>query len=92
METMATSVNMSRSAFYKKFKSLTNMAPLEFVNERRLKMARQLFDGDEMNISTVAYTTGFNSAKYFSTCFKKYYDCSPSDYVKSRSQQQIIGK
>lgn len=90
IETMATSANMSRSAFYKKFKSLTNMAPLEFVNEMRLKRAKQLFDAGEQNISSVAYSTGFNSAKYFSTCFKKYYECSPSDYIKNRAT--IIGE
>lgn len=95
IEAMATSANMSRSAFYKKFKSLTNMAPLEFVNEMRLKRAKQLFDAGEQNISSVAYSTGFNSAKYFSSCFKKYYECSPSDYIKNRtvnSSEQTTGK
>ncbi|MCS3799623.1 response regulator [Niastella sp. OAS944] len=85
IEAMATSANMSRSAFYKKFKSLTNMAPLEFVNEMRLKRAKQLFDAGEQNVSSVNYSTGFNSAKYFSTCFKKYFECPPSDYIKNRT-------
>jgi AraC-like DNA-binding protein len=90
IKAMANSATMSRSAFYKKFKSLTNMAPVEFVNEMRLKRVKQMFDAGEQNISTVANSTGFNSANYFSTCFKKYYECSPSDYIKSRTT--IIGE
>jgi YesN/AraC family two-component response regulator len=82
IEEIATSVNMSRSAFYKKFKSLTNMAPVEFVNEMRLKRAKQLLDAGALNISSVSFEVGFSSPKYFSTSFRKYYHCSPSEYLK----------
>ncbi len=82
IDAIATSVAMSRSAFYKKFKSLTNMAPVEFLNEMRLKKAKQLFDQGETNISDVSFAVGFNSPKYFSTSFRKYYQCSPSEYLK----------
>jgi len=84
IDAVAESLNMGRSTFYKKFKSLTNQAPVEFVREMRLKRAKQLLDAGENNVAEVAYTVGFNHAKYFSTCFKDQYQLSPSEYLKAR--------
>lgn len=84
IDTVAESIGMGRTTFYKKFKSLTNLAPVEFVREMRLKRARQFLDTNGQNISEIAYAVGFNSAKYFSTCFKEQYGMSPSEYLKSK--------
>jgi signal transduction histidine kinase/CheY-like chemotaxis protein/AraC-like DNA-binding protein len=82
IEVVAESIGMGRTTFYKKFKSLTNLAPIEFVRDMRLKRGKQLLDAGGYNISEIAYTVGFNSAKYFSTCFKEDYGISPSEYLK----------
>lgn len=84
IDTVAGMVNMGRTAFYGKFKSLTQMAPVEFVREMRLKRAKQYLDAGSDNIAEIAYTVGFNNAKYFSTCFKARYQISPSDYLKAK--------
>ena len=68
IDTVAAMVNMGRTSFFGKFKSLTQMAPVEFVREMRLKRAKQYFDAgsdNSANITEVAYTVGFNNAKYF---------------------------
>ncbi|MEJ6979642.1 two-component regulator propeller domain-containing protein [Pedobacter sp. P351] len=83
IDDVAGSIRMSRSGFFKKFKSLTNIAPVEFVRETRLKKAKDLFNAGEDNVSTVAYTVGFNNPKYFSTCFKAQYQQTPSEYLKT---------
>lgn len=85
IDTVAESIGMGRTTFYKKFKSLTNLAPVEFVREMRLKRARQFLDANGHNISEIAYAVGFNSAKYFSTCFREKYGLSPSEYLKSKA-------
>lgn len=87
IDTVAETIAMSRSAFYKKFKSLTDLAPVEFVREMRLKRARQYFDAGDHNIAEIAYAVGFNNAKYFSTCFKEQYHLTPSEYLKSRASE-----
>ncbi|MBS1664918.1 MAG: response regulator [Bacteroidetes bacterium] len=83
IDSMAESMNMARSTFYKKFKSLTNLTVVEFIRDMRLKRSKQYLDGGETNISTVAYSVGFNDAKYFSTCFREKFGVSPTDYLKS---------
>lgn len=73
---------MGRTTFYKKLKSLTNMSPVEFIRDIRLKRAKQLLDTGELTVTEVAYKVGFNSSGYFSTCFREMYQVSPSDYLK----------
>lgn len=87
VEAMAGKMNMSRTNFYKKFKSLTGLTTVEFVRDMRLQRAKQYFDAGKTNISEVAYWSGFNNPKYFSTCFREKYDASPTDYLKSLSKE-----
>ena len=91
IENVAQSMDMSRSAFYRKFKSLTNLSPVEFVRDTRLKKAKALLDAGESNISVAAYSVGFSNPKYFSSCFKAHYGQSPSDYVKSMKRPGRTG-
>ncbi|TCC90203.1 hybrid sensor histidine kinase/response regulator [Pedobacter frigiditerrae] len=83
IDAVAETVNMARATFFKKFKSLTQQAPVEFIRDMRLKRAKQYLDAGMGNITEIAYTVGFSSAKYFSTCFRTLYGISPSDYLKS---------
>jgi len=83
IDDVAESLGMSRSAFYRKFKSLTGTAPIDFVRDTRLKKAKELMDAGEDNVSVVGYSVGFNSPKYFTMCFKKRYSHTPSEYLKS---------
>jgi signal transduction histidine kinase/DNA-binding response OmpR family regulator len=83
IEIIAEAMSMSRTTFYKKFKSLADFTPVEFVREMRLQRAKQLLDAGGNNISEIAYEVGFNNPKYFSTCFKEKYQVTPSDYQKA---------
>lgn len=84
IDTVAETMALSRTNFYKKFKSLTTLTPMEFVRDMRLQRAKQYLDTGEHNISEIAYLTGFSNPKYFSTCFKEKYHVSPSDYMKAK--------
>ncbi|WP_231465361.1 hybrid sensor histidine kinase/response regulator transcription factor [Pedobacter sp. Leaf132] len=86
IDSVAEAIGMGRSTFYRKFKSLTDFAPVEFVRDMRLQRAKQFLDGGEKSISVIAYTVGFTNAKYFSTCFKEKYKFSPSEYLKSKGE------
>lgn len=75
---------MSRSAFFRKFKGLTNLTPVEFLREMRLKRSLQYLDAGENNISFIAYQAGFKNAKYFSTSFRQRFKKTPTEYLKSK--------
>jgi DNA-binding response OmpR family regulator/nitrogen-specific signal transduction histidine kinase len=89
IDTVAEAISMSRTSFYKKFKSLTGLAPVEFVREMRLKRACQYLDAGYGNVSEIAYTVGFSNARYFSTCFKARFGVTPTEYVKQKPGSPI---
>jgi transcriptional regulator GlxA family with amidase domain len=51
----------------------------------RLKRSAYLLEKSDLTIAEVAYQTGFNNAKYFSVCFKKQFELSPSEFKKKVS-------
>lgn len=83
IDRLAESVNMSRSAFYRKIKVITGMSPVEFMRSTKLKKAYEMLKQGGMNISEVAYASGFSNPKYFSTCFKEQFGMSPSEVSRS---------
>ncbi|MGN6180044.1 MAG: hybrid sensor histidine kinase/response regulator transcription factor [Mucilaginibacter sp.] len=89
IDDVARSMNMSRSPFYRKFKSLTRLAPVEFIREMRLKRARQYLDAGETSISDISYMVGFNNVKYFSTCFKEHFKKSPTEYIRDHVSKAV---
>lgn len=84
IDDLAESLNIGRSTFNKKIKSLTGLTPVELVRDLRLKRGRQYLDKGEHHIAEIAYLTGFGSSKYFSTCFKEQYGISPSEYLRQK--------
>ena len=70
IEDMAGQLFLSRSQLFRKIKAMTGQSPSTFLRSFRLKKAKILLQNHpEMNISEVAYATGFNSPKYFSNVF-----------------------
>lgn len=82
IDRLAESANMSRSAFYRKIKVITGMSPVEFLRSTKLKKAYELLKQGKLNISQVAYASGFTNPKYFSTCFKEQFGMLPSEVNK----------
>ncbi|GGH27213.1 hybrid sensor histidine kinase/response regulator [Sphingobacterium alkalisoli] len=83
IDMVADGLHMSRNTFYKKFKSLTKIAPIEFVRDMRLQRAYQVLGDGRHTVAEVAYMVGFNNPKYFSTCFKDKFGVSPKEFSKS---------
>jgi signal transduction histidine kinase/DNA-binding response OmpR family regulator/ligand-binding sensor domain-containing protein len=80
IEDIAMHIGFSRSAFFKKLKSLTGLAPVEFLKEVRIQRAAQLIETGEYNFSEITYMVGINDPRYFSRCFKQKFAMSPREY------------
>ena len=63
VEELASSLNISRSYFYKKMIKITGKKPIEFIRTIRMKRAQQLLTESQMQVSEIAYTLGYNSPK-----------------------------
>lgn len=82
VETFAEAVHLSTSMLYRRVKDITNLGPNDLIKSVRLKRAAQLLATDALRISEVAERVGFLDVRYFSTCFKKEFGVTPSQYQK----------
>lgn len=69
--------------FIRFFKSKTGQTPQNYVNYKRMELAKKLITQTDLSIGEVAEKTGFYDSMYFSKCFKKYYSVSPRTYRKT---------
>ncbi len=81
--TLANSVNMSRSAFAIKFKTLTDVTPLDYVTTWRMHKAQALLAQGTKNLSEIADLIGYKSEAAFSKAFKRETGHSPGYFRKT---------
>ncbi|MDR3062238.1 MAG: response regulator, partial [Dysgonamonadaceae bacterium] len=80
VENFVSDMATSRTLLYRKINDATGMSIKEFILDMRMKRAAQLLKESHYNISEIAAMTGFNESKYFSTCFKKHYGMTPTEF------------
>lgn len=70
-------VNMSSSAFHKKFKEVMHLSPLQYAKQVKLNHAQaRLQQG--MSVSEAGYSVGYNSPAQFSREYRRHYGVPPS--------------
>lgn len=89
VESMSAHLCMSRVQLYKRMVSLTGTTPSEYLRAKRIKRAEELIHSDELNISEIAYTVGFNNPRYFTKYFQETYGLTPSQYKKKLNGESI---
>ncbi len=75
-------LSMSRSQLYRKFAALTDTSVHRFIRKLRLTKANELLLTTELNVSEVAYDTGFKNPAHFSRVYSEEFGIAPS---KARS-------
>lgn len=81
---------VSRSLLHKKFVSLTNLAPVDFITTMRLKTAIKVMGSSNFSISEIASQVGYNDPNYFARIFKKHFGKNPKAYMDAlRNKDQI---
>lgn len=87
VELMVKEMALSRSNLYLKIKELTGLSSSEFIRNIRLKRAMQLLEQSDLSVKEIMYMTGFNTASYFSKCFKKQFGVIPSKYLRDADNE-----
>ncbi len=78
----STELGLSRTMLFSKIKAWTDMTPNEFILTMRMKRAAQLLEKGKANVSQVCYEVGYKNPKYFSKCFQKYHNMTPTAFSK----------
>lgn len=83
VDTLVEEAGISRSALFKKIKTLIGISPMELIKNIRLKKAAELIEEGSDNFTQVAYKVGFKDSQHFSKCFKQIYGVTPTEYKKN---------
>ena len=81
IDSIADNIGISRSAFFKKLKSLTGLAPVDTIKEVRLTKSIELLKNTDLTVSEIAYAVGFKESGYYGKCFRKKYGQTPTEYM-----------
>lgn len=83
-------VHLTREYTAKLFKREMGVTITDFVNNNKMKIAKDMIFSDKSNLNDIAQQLGFQNYSYFSRTFKKFYQCSPAEYKqKSRFAQKF---
>jgi AraC-like DNA-binding protein len=81
-EDLAKMMCMSYSRFRKTFKEYTGFAPSQFIQEVKIKTAKEMLTNTFMSVKEIAYELGFENKDYFITVFRKLTGMTPIHYRK----------
>jgi AraC-like DNA-binding protein len=80
VESLASGVGMSRTAFALRFRKMVGSAPLEYLNRWRMTMAMSALKHSDEPIVSIAERIGYLSDTAFSIAFKRTTGVSPGRY------------
>lgn len=78
VEPLALMADMSVAAFYRHFKSVTAMTPIQYQKRLRLLRARWLLLFDTLDATSIAYTVGYESASQFNREYARLFGLPPA--------------
>lgn len=80
IEEFTVEIGLSRMQLHRKLKALTGHSPGEFLRQFRLEKAKKLLKLPGIQVSEVAYQTGFNNLSNFTKAFKDFTGLTPSEF------------
>ncbi|KTC18480.1 AraC family transcriptional regulator [Pseudomonas marginalis ICMP 9505] len=78
VEPLAAMTDMSVAAFYRHFKAVTAMTPIQYQKRLRLLRARWLLLFDTLDAASVAFNVGYESASQFSREYARLFGLPPA--------------
>jgi transcriptional regulator GlxA family with amidase domain len=83
VERLAAAAEMSVRNFARLFVKEMKITPAEFVQRARIDAARNLLEGSELALKTIAYRCGFGSAARMRVVFSQRFGVTPTQYRDS---------
>lgn len=80
IENLLQIAHMSRTSYIKKFKEICKLSPAEYITKIRIESASVMLVNTSLNVSEIAYKTGFYDASHFTKAFTNVYHISPTLY------------
>ncbi len=85
IESLAEMVYMAVPTFYKHFKQVTSLSPLQYLKRLRLYEAKRLMISQSLSAAAAGYEVGYASEQHFSRDYKKLFGRPPLQDIKESS-------
>lgn len=85
VDALAEHACMSRSAFAERFSALVGKAPMEFLTDWRMQLARAWLEQARLSVADVAARCGYTSEAAFSKAFKRVTGVGPGEFRRART-------
>lgn len=80
IDDIAQKANMTRHTFDRYFKKHYRLTPLEWLQQRKLEVAKSLLETSELTLDQITLRAGYDNAITMRHNFRKYLSVSPSAY------------
>lgn len=92
LNSLAEKFYISKSYLSRIFKEVTGFTVNEYINIYRIKKAQTLLIEEDLNITEISQTLGYESITYFEKVFKKYVETSPLKHRKQHLKRRASPK
>lgn len=83
LEMVAKETAMSKYHFCRQFKHYFGMSFKQYLNKKRVMVAKNLIKRKGYTVTDAGFSVGFNDSSYFSKVFKDIEGCSPKQFMES---------
>ena len=90
LEQLAALAGMTPTAFSRYFRQRTGKTVSEYIVDIRLGHAARLLVDTADSVSTICWTTGFNTLSNFNRLFRKRKGCSPTTFREKYQKTKVI--
>jgi AraC-like DNA-binding protein len=87
IDELAAQINMSRHYFCRYFKKVTGITPVDYINCYKTDRAAALIETKDISIMEAGMEAGFYNFSYFIKTFKRFKNCTPSEYRKQKCRK-----
>jgi AraC-like DNA-binding protein len=85
LDAVGRAINYAPSSFQNLFSAVTGYSIGEYIRFRRLSLAADELEQNDITVSEAAVKYGYDTVEAFSKAFKRLFGCSPSKYSKTAS-------
>ena len=71
---------MSETAYRKRFRALTGLSPVQYINRLKIEKACQMLHSGDMSPAAISDFLHFYSLPYFYKVFRDWVGCTPNEY------------
>lgn len=88
LKMLAQEFNINESYLSRMFKSQTGKNLIYYVNEKKMRKAKELLSNPQIMVKQAAYAVGYDDQFYFNKLFKRFFGESPTEFRKRLSEQE----